>query len=152
MSIQEHLNKIRTAIKGSEVRESIAKGIETAYDDASEKDNANMEVKMARGTNPNLNTRLNKMGEMDIQNTERIYSNHNQVTAQLAQKASKQEVEVERLRINSLSQLEEGSTTGDAELIDIRIGADGTVYETAGEAVRNVLTAYMTTADKEWVI
>src|SRR5699024_3767015 len=50
------------------VRESIAKGIETAYNDASEKhDNANMEVKLARGTNPNLNTRLNKMDEVDKQ-------------------------------------------------------------------------------------
>ena len=67
MSIQEHLNKIRNAIYGREVRESIAKGIETAYNDASEKDNANMEVKMARGTNPNLNARLNKMEETDQQ-------------------------------------------------------------------------------------
>src|SRR5699024_7127011 len=87
MSIQEHLNKIRNAVYGHEVRESIAKGIETAYDDASEKDNANMEVKIARGTNPNLNTRLNKMDETDRQNTEKIDSNYNEVTAQLAETA-----------------------------------------------------------------
>ena len=86
MSIQEHLNKIRNAVYGREVRESIAKGIETAYDDASEKhDNANMEVKIARGTNPNLNTRLNKMDETDRRNTEKIDSNYNEVTTQLTQ-------------------------------------------------------------------
>lgn len=75
-----------------------------------------------------------------------------EVDAQLAQKASKQEIEIERQRIDTITRLEEGSTTADAELIDIRTGADGTVYETAGEAVRNVLTAYMTTADEEWMI
>lgn len=53
-----------------------------------------------------------------------------------ADKATKAEVEVERQRINNLASLPEGSTSGDAELMDIRVGADGTQYQTAGEAVR----------------
>lgn len=56
------------------------------------------------------------------------------VSAEVVNRQS--EIAIERARINNLARLEEGSTTGDAELQDIRVGYDGTLYETAGEAVR----------------
>ena len=42
--------------------------------------------------------------------------------------------------MNGLSTLQEGSTTGDAELIGIRTGYDSTNYSSAGEAVRTQIS------------
>lgn len=64
------------------------------------------------------------------------YDNSMNVKQAIDSRISDAEYEVMNQRINNLAKLPDSATTGDAELSDIRIGYDGTPYETAGEAVR----------------
>ena len=68
MSITNKLNQIKNAIYGKEVRGAIHDAIKQVYDDASvNHNNANMEVKMARGTHNTLNDRLDNVDEIQAQ-------------------------------------------------------------------------------------
>ena len=49
----------------------------------------------------------------------------------------KNDIQVQKTRIDTFTSLKEGSTTGDAELIDGRIGDNETTYNNIGSAIRN---------------
>ena len=59
------------------------------------------------------------------------------------------DIDVERKRIDNIAKLPEGSTAGDAELADIRVAADGTSYDTAGESVRGQINQIDQKYEKE---
>ena len=50
----------------------------------------------------------------------------------------KSDIQTQKARIDTFTSLKEGSTTGDAELIDARVGVDGIVYDNLGDAIREI--------------
>lgn len=59
-----------------------------------------------------------------------------QYAENLNKKADEVDLIVERKRIDLLTKIGDGETEGNTELLDIRVGADGNTYETAGRSVR----------------
>ncbi|WJV20673.1 hypothetical protein QU593_09685 [Rossellomorea marisflavi] len=67
--------------------------------------------------------------------------------AQLADKASNEALVVERARIDRFTTLPTGSTSGDAELIDGRIGVFGATYPNIGSAIREQISERISLVD-----
>lgn len=60
----------------------------------------------------------------------------------------KNDLQVQKTRIDNLTALPEGSTTGDAELIDARVGANGVAYNNVGNAIRTQIKWITSDIDK----
>lgn len=75
----------------------------------------------------------------DIERTidSKLTTMNDNINEQFHSKASKVDLELEKTRIDNLV-AHAGNTGGNAELLDIRVGVDGIVYPTAGEAVRSI--------------
>lgn len=72
----------------------------------------------------------NKLDKYIKNNNSNINSLKNETSS------NKNNIEIQKNRIDNLSSLKEGSTTGDAELIDARISINGNNYVNVGEHIR----------------
>ena len=86
--------------------------------------------------NSQITTGLSNIKTIEQNISNKVDTEVAKVNAQLSQ-----EIFVERQRINNFAKLEEGSTTGDAELVDARTGMDGTIYDNVGSAIRSQITS-----------
>ena len=115
-----------------------AKNSSTPYDDTKIKTDINT-IKTDLGTEELTTTAKNVKGAV------------NEVAAQYKDiannKADKNDLQVQKTRIDNLTTLTEGSTTGDAELIDGRIGADGVTYANIGSSIRGQFSNYQKKLD-----
>ncbi len=141
-NIKKHLDNIKGALFGKEVRSSIHDGIDAINKEVESTTNRQEHLEgtfdqlIINSGNSNaeiVDARVGENGKSYAKLGDRL----DEVDSQLEHKASKSELEVERKRIDTFTSLSEGSTTGDAELIDVRIGYDGTIHSNAGTSIRS---------------
>lgn len=85
---------------------------------------------------------INYVGKSYLKETTRLLLENdkkinNSLKTEVQKKANQSDLLVERERISNIIKLTNGSTTGDAELADIRIDSDGKTHGTAGDSIRS---------------
>ena len=96
----------------------------------------------------NLENNFQKKTDDTLTTTSKtIVGSINEVNAQYKDMAKKTDLELQTTRIDNLATLKAGSTTGDAELIDGRIGADGVTYANIGSSIRGQFSNYQKKLD-----
>lgn len=92
------------------------------------------------GNAQNVTATINSAAYATKKDISAVTMNLTEVSSQLAQtenkKADKVDLETVSQQVTNLATLTEGSTTGDAELIDGRVAADGTINDNIGENIR----------------
>ncbi|MDU2108651.1 hypothetical protein, partial [Clostridium sp.] len=156
-------DKIRKAIFGREVRDSIADGIELVEELREDYDNqvinagnSNAEIVDARGGETKLKDRLDKFDEKLEESKIKIntkvdkvqgkglsthdYNNKDKIeVSKISGKAEKTELNAINERISNIISHNE-DVSGNSELIDIRTDITGKIHGSAGDAIRDQIT------------
>lgn len=146
---EDHDNSVNNAIVGYSIAKVVDPKKENIGDTFDENGNYNKTKwetgdRISEGKLNKIEDAINKVNKNEMDNTtslsKRIDNNFNVLDAT---KADKVELDLQAKRIDSFTALEDGSTTGDAELTDGRIGWDGRVYNNLGNAIREQLKTSM---------
>lgn len=142
--ISDKLNKILSAVFGKDVRQALHDGLD-AINKETESTTSRQDYLDRKYDEQIKNMTLQDPSSAEIVDMrvaangttfEKAGDRLNYFDEQLDTKANETDLQLQKIRIDSFTRLEEGSTTGDAELTDSRIASDGTVYPTLGEAIR----------------
>lgn len=140
---EDHDNSVNNAIVGYSIAKVVDPKEEKVGDTFDENGNYNKTKwetgdRISEGKLNKIEDAIDKVNKNEMNNSaslsKRIDNNFNVLDST---KADMVDLITERSRINSLTKLTDGSTSGDAELIDGRIGANGVTYTNLGTAIRN---------------
>lgn len=154
--ISDKLNKILSAVFGKDVRQALHDGLD-AINKETESTTSRQDYLDRKYDEQIKNMTLQDPSSAEIVDMrvaangttfEKAGDRLNYFDEQLDTKANEFDLDVERKRIDSFTRLEEGSTTGDAELIDARIGANGITYDNLGSAIREQNKKLITVIDE----
>lgn len=146
---EDHDNSVNNAIVGYSIAKVVDPKEEIIGDTFDENGNYNKTKwetgdRISQGKLNKIEDALSVINKNELNNTSvlsrRIDNNFNVLDLT---KADKVDLDLQTKRIDSFIALEVGSTTGDAELIDGRIGWDGRVYNNLGNAIREQLKTSM---------
>lgn len=131
MDVKESINSEKAVVSTNEFGALL-----TALSSLNEYDNYKREIAAARDGEANLLTKVKKIDEQ-------LDNNAKALKMDIDARALNKDLIVERNRIDNLSKLQEGSTTGDAEMVDARVGILGNVYNNLGDSIRQQINNIM---------
>lgn len=140
-SVSSFINKIRTAIYGKEVRSSIADGIKAINDEVESTTERQHDLEQTfenliiNAGNNNSEVVAGRYDNVTNENFNTIGARIDSHSSRLEEKAKQSDLEIERARINNLT-ANAGNTSGNSEIVDIRVDSDGNIYGVASDAVK----------------
>lgn len=146
---EDHDNSVNNAIVGYSIAKVVdpkEENVGDTFDDNGNYNKTEWETgdRISEGKLNKIEDAIDEINRNEVNSTaalsKRIDNNFNVLDSI---KVDKVELDLQTKRIDSFMSLEEGSTTGDAELIDGRIGFDGRVYNNLGNAIREQLKTSM---------